>query len=50
MELIKTIETALSQSRRERQHFLTFLLAMALEEARGLFNPPPHNDNHRDEH
>lgn len=50
MELIKHIEAALRLSKRQRLHFLTCLLTMAFFEAGGSREPPPHNDNHHDEH
>ncbi len=46
MELTTLIETALSASKRGESHFLTYLLAMALAEARGLTEEQPLNDNH----
>ena len=48
MELITLIETALSASKREESHFLTYLLAMALTEAKDLTEEQPLNDNHPD--
>jgi hypothetical protein len=47
MDTIYLLESALVIARREKRMFLVYLITMAIIEAGGSFEPPPHNDNEK---